>query len=350
MATRNTLMNAVLSATAALAVLTTPLHAQEIDNRSNVYGGVVDYFFDHDWNQEDDFGYMVGGELQVGDRWGAALERWRINSDVDTGPGEADADYTRLGMNYHLTPRGQWQPYLGFGLGYLDVDRKFPATGDQEDIAADFGVGVKRFFNDNFFFRGDAKLVHMSTPSNWDVAIGLSVGYAFGTKSRPAAPEPVVLDPDSDGDGVSDSRDRCPNTPRNLAVDDNGCPILDRSMISQELLVEFDFDQSVIKPEYYQEIADFAQFMMTYANTSVVIEGHTDSVGTDAYNQGLSERRATAVMNRLVNTHGISPSRLSAVGYGEARPVVPNTSSENRARNRRIMAEVSVEIETERQR
>jgi OOP family OmpA-OmpF porin len=350
MANRKTLMTAVIAATASLAVLTSPLHAQEIDNRSNVYGGVVDYFFDHGWNQEDEFGWLVGGELQVGDRWGASLERWGIKSDIDTGQGDTDVDYTRVGMNYHLTPKGQWQPYLGFGLGYLEVDPNVPALFDDEDAAVDFGVGVKRFFNDNFFIRGDAKLVHMSTPSNWDVALGLTVGYAFGPKPRPPAPEPVVVDPDSDGDGVLDSRDRCPNTPRNLAVDADGCPILDRSMMSQELLVEFDFDRSEIKPQYYPVIAEFAEFMMTYANTSVVIEGHTDSTGTDEYNQGLSERRATAVMNRLVNTHGIAASRLSAVGYGESRPVVNNNTSENRARNRRIMAEVSVEVETQRQR
>ena len=225
-----------------------------------------------------------------------------------------------------------------------------------KENAFDLGVGFKQFLNDNVFIRGDLKAVATTESNNLDTVVNLAFGYAFGSVSRRpvAASTPAAVTPeperDTDGDGVVDSRDRCANTPRNLAVDANGCPILDRSMMSQELLVEFDFDQAVIKQEYYQEIADFAQFMMTYANTAVVIEGHTDSVGTDQYNQGLSERRAQAVMNRLINTHGISPSRLSAVGYGEARPVVINDTAENRSRNRRIMAEVSVEIETERQR
>jgi OOP family OmpA-OmpF porin len=133
-------------------------------------------------------------------------------------------------------------------------------------------------------------------------------------------------------------------------VDANGCPILDRSQERQELLVEFDFDQAVVKPEFYDEIATFAEFLMTYSNTNAVIEGHTDSDGTEAYNQGLSERRANAVMNRLVSEHGIAASRLSAVGYGESRPVVENNNAANKQRNRRIEAEVSVQVETQRQR
>jgi OOP family OmpA-OmpF porin len=152
---------------------------------------------------------------------------------------------------------------------------------------------------------------------------------------------------------VVDSLDRCADTPRELAVDANGCPILETQQMSQRLLVNFDVDKSDIKPEFNDEIAEFAQFMTTYANTSVVIEGHTDSDGSDgsdAYNQALSERRAQAVMNHLVRNHGIAGSRLSAVGYGEGRPVSSNDSAANKANNRRIMAEVSVEVQEERRR
>jgi OOP family OmpA-OmpF porin len=69
---------------------------------------------------------------------------------------------------------------------------------------------------------------------------------------------------------------------------------------------------------------------------SVAIEGHADSTGPDAYNQKLSERRAKAVMAYLVNTVGIDPSRLTAVGYGESRPAYPNDTPENQAKNRRV--------------
>src|SRR5690606_24704241 len=201
----------------------------------------------------------------------------------------------------------------------------------------------------------DVKLIRVQDIHSWDQTVNLTFGYAFGSRSRTAAPvaaAPVAaaVDPDSDGDGVADSRDRCANTPRNLAVDANGCPILDRSQERQDLLVTFDFDQSLVKPEFYDEIETFAEFLRTYSNVNAVIEGHTDSDGTEAYNQGLSERRARAVMNRLINTHGIAASRLSAVGYGESRPVVENNSAANKERNRRIEAEVTVQVETQRQR
>src|SRR5690606_12525112 len=122
----------------------------------------------------------------------------------------------------------------------------------------------------------------------------------------------------------------------NLVVDTNGCPILESNMMRQQLLVNFDFDQAEIKPEFYVEIAEFAQFLQMYSNTNAIIEGHTDSDGADGYNQALSERRARAVMNRLINTHNIAASRLSAVGYGESRPVVENSTPANKLRNRRI--------------
>jgi OOP family OmpA-OmpF porin len=68
----------------------------------------------------------------------------------------------------------------------------------------------------------------------------------------------------------------------------------------------------------------------------VMIEGHADSTGPEAYNQKLSERRANAVMGYLVNSVGISKDRLTAVGYGESRPAYPNDTPENQAKNRRV--------------
>lgn len=338
-------------------LLQTSVQAQEYDTRPNVYAGGVYQFFDSEVNQDDDFGWQIGGEVPISERWGLSLEHWEVETDNDNGPGEADLKYTRLGGNFHLTQFGAWQPYLSAGIGYYRL-KEAGLTPDFDDNSFDFGVGVKRFIGDNFFLRGDAKMIRVQDINTWDQSVSLSIGYAFGPKTRAAAPVAAApapapapaADPDSDGDGVADSRDRCANTPRNLAVDANGCPIMDRSQERQDLLVNFDFDQAVVKPEFYDEIETFAEFLQTYSNTNAVIEGHTDSDGTEAYNQGLSERRAQAVMNRLVQAHGIPASRLSAVGYGEARPVVENNSTANKARNRRIEAEVTVQVETQRQR
>ncbi|MEO4048711.1 OmpA family protein [Pseudomonas sp. CAU 1711] len=164
-------------------------------------------------------------------------------------------------------------------------------------------------------------------------------------------------DGDQDGDGVHDRRDRCPDTPPNTPVHHNGCPlpvypdsapavepIVEVSEpIRVELDVKFDFDKSVVKEGSYGDIQSLAEFMKQYPQTSTVVEGHTDSIGTDAYNQGLSERRANAVRDLLVNQYGVSGDRVSSVGYGESRPVADNGTDEGRAINRRVEAAVEVQ-------
>jgi len=107
-----------------------------------------------------------------------------------------------------------------------------------------------------------------------------------------------------------------------------------------ELDVKFDFDKAQVKPESYGDIKNLADFLTQYPQTTTVVEGHTDSVGGDAYNQTLSERRANAVRDVLVNQYGVGSDRVNAVGYGETRPVADNASADGRAVNRRVEAEV----------
>ena len=107
-----------------------------------------------------------------------------------------------------------------------------------------------------------------------------------------------------------------------------------------ELDVKFDFDKAQVKQESYGDIKALADFMKQYPQTTTVVEGHTDSVGSDAYNQRLSERRAGAVRDVLVNQYGVESGRVQAVGYGESRPVADNATAEGRAINRRVEAEV----------
>lgn len=103
------------------------------------------------------------------------------------------------------------------------------------------------------------------------------------------------------------------------------------------LNILFDTDKSNIKPQYQSEVARAAAFLAQYPNSHAIVEGHTDSRASDAYNQALSERRAAATVAALVKDHGINPSRISAQGFGEARPVASNDTVEGRAQNRRVM-------------
>lgn len=113
--------------------------------------------------------------------------------------------------------------------------------------------------------------------------------------------------------------------------------------VQVELDVKFDFDKSVVKEGSFADIKSVADFMAQYPQTTTVVEGHTDSIGTDAYNQGLSERRANAVREVLVNQYGVAGERVNAVGYGESRPVADNATAEGRAINRRVEAEVEAQ-------
>jgi len=187
--------------------------------------------------------------------------------------------------------------------------------------------------------------------SSW-AAGGAVAGAVIGTLIC------YAQDGDEDGDGVFDRRDRCPGTPPNTRVHHNGCPIKEYASapsmapepepepmaeaIRVELDVKFDFDKAVVKEDSQGDIRSLADFMKQYPQTSTVVEGHTDSVGSDAYNQNLSERRANAVRDVLVNQHGIDSGRVSAVGYGESRPIADNDSDAGRALNRRVEAAVEV--------
>ncbi len=179
-----------------------------------------------------------------------------------------------------------------------------------------------------------------ATVKNGDIVFGnTSVAYdgedwatILSAYSLPVVEEVVVVAvecPDEDGDGICDDQDACPGTPKGVAVDERGCWAL-----ASEVL--FAFDKSVVKPEYYSFLNDTKKIFDDYPTMRVQIDGHTDSVGTDAYNQKLSERRANAVKNYLIDKVGIEASRLKSVGYGESRPAFPNDTAENRAKNRRV--------------
>ncbi len=148
------------------------------------------------------------------------------------------------------------------------------------------------------------------------------------------APPPVVvvaIPMDSDGDGVTDDLDKCPGTPKGEYVDANGCTL------KLALHINFDFDKSVIKPEFKTDLDQAAQFIRANPKVPYInIAGHTDSIGTEAYNQALSLRRAAAVRNALINDYGIPGDKLVATGYGETRPIADNHTKEGRYQNRRV--------------
>ena len=159
----------------------------------------------------------------------------------------------------------------------------------------------------------------------------------------PNTPAGVVVDKDgcpgcpadSDNDGVPDYLDKCPNTPAGATVDKDGCM---HEKITINLNVEFDTDKTVIKEQYIDGIKKVAAFMKEFPGTTAAIEGHTDNVGTAAYNERLSKNRADSVRQYLINNFGIKASRLTATGYGLTKPIASNNTEEGRHKNRRVEA------------
>ena len=117
-------------------------------------------------------------------------------------------------------------------------------------------------------------------------------------------------------------------------------PLVLEKAVTIDLEVLFETDKAVVKPEYYAKVAEVAEFMMQYPNTMTTIQGHTDSRGSDSYNQALSQRRVDAVREVLITRFQIGAERLKAIGYGELQPRASNDNAEGRQLNRRVVAVV----------
>lgn len=137
---------------------------------------------------------------------------------------------------------------------------------------------------------------------------------------------------DGDGDGVVDSKDKCPNTPAGTPVNNEGCDLAAEHVLHG---VRFEFDSARLTSESTSVLNDALEILKRNSDLQVEIAGHTDSSGPDSYNQGLSERRAKAVYDYLVDK-GANASNLSYKGYGESSPVADNATREGRSENRRV--------------
>ena len=111
-----------------------------------------------------------------------------------------------------------------------------------------------------------------------------------------------------------------------------------------KLLVEFDFNKAVVKPKYFKEIEKLTDVMKKYPDMQIVVEGHTDNIGSKQYNEKLSQKRAEAIKETMAKQFKIGSARIKAIGYGFAKPVASNKTKEGRQQNRRVEAAVEYVI------
>jgi OOP family OmpA-OmpF porin len=132
---------------------------------------------------------------------------------------------------------------------------------------------------------------------------------------------------------VTDDRDQCPGTPRGVAVDANGCP--QKGSITLEG-VTFDYNSAQLTAGSSTALDSIADGLKKYPRLKVELQGHTDNKGPDAYNLSLSQKRADAVREYLLDK-GIPSTQIAAKGYGEGQPIADNGTEDGRARNRRVV-------------
>ncbi|AZD20622.1 MULTISPECIES: OmpA family protein [Pseudomonas] len=170
---------------------------------------------------------------------------------------------------------------------------------------------------------------------------GVAAGYCW-----------VHGDGDEDGDGVPDSRDKCPGTPKGVQVDANGCPPEPVAVVEEVVVVKeetivirdvhFEFDSAKLTAADKAKLDTIATRLKQEAPSAQLrVTGHTDSVGSDAYNQRLSEKRARSVTEYLISAGVPRSSFVSVVGAGESQPVADNKTADGRAMNRRTEIKIN---------
>ena len=300
--------------------------------------------YDAEVGLDNDIGYVIGIGYDFTSRLSAEFSVMDLNPETKPKR-ELDQDLWKIDVLYGLDFNlGRFKPFVVSGLGNSNID-------GENDSIWDIGAGLRLPLNERWTWRTSIRNYYALGRDfeDQDFGIDTTLVYRFGgsRKSMASSNEPpregiqeVVAVADADRDGVPDANDLCSDTPRSYAVDKDGCPIAIEEVARVELLVNFDFDRSEVKEQYLPEIESVARFMEQYPDRVVELEGHTDSRGTDAYNLGLSQRRAEAVMAELVGRFGISPSRVSAKGFGESQPIESNDSAQGRAENRRVITVV----------
>lgn len=248
-------------------------------------------------------------------------------SEDGTGNQKIKGDTGSLTAQYHFGQAGvdSLRPYVEGGFGHqsrTNVQADGHSGRDQSTLAI-AGAGVKYYFTNNLYARAGVEADYALDNGKWDYAALVGLGVNFGGHAGAVAPAPTPA-------------------PAPEPVAEPEAPVA--QVVRVELDVKFDFDKAVVKPNSYGDVKNLADFMKQYPATHVEVAGHTDSVGPDAYNQKLSQRRADAVKQVLVKD-GVAPNRVTSVGYGESRPVADNATEAGRAINRRVEASVEAQAQ-----
>jgi len=351
-----------LKITLLAALISSPLAAETIEKtwEVGVFGEYIKSSTNKDnqidW-QQIEVGKGIGIDLEkiINEQWNARFEIAKDRYDIQNGN---DTDYgTRFGLDaiYKIEDSGL---YLFAGVKRFNNVKSYNAIN--------VGAGYSYQINSRFSFYSEAVVYRDVDYGYTDQGIKFGLKYAFdemkntAISSQPdqlevilapvenevitAAAVPAVLVIDNDNDGISDNKDNCKNTKINVTVDSKGCPLFLETAVDVDLNVAFETNSTQLKTASMSDIQRLADFMTEYKNTSVVIEGHSSAVGSAKYNLTLSQKRADAVKNVLINTFNIETSRLSSKGFGETQLISNGNTKIDHEANRRVVAKIEATI------
>ncbi|KIQ00765.1 MULTISPECIES: OmpA family protein [Pseudomonas] len=313
-----------LVAATSMGVLAQGQGAVEVEGFANRYFTDTQRDFAHDEGNlfGASVGYYLTDDVELALSYG---EYHDLRGEGAAGSKNIKGNLTDLKALYHFGQPGVGlRPYVSGGFGHQSIGDANKGGRDTSTLAI-AGAGAKYYFTEVLYARAGVEALYNIDKGDTEWQTGVGVGLNFGGSTRQVAqvtepaPEPVPAP----------------------------APVVEEApqVVRVELDVKFDFDKAAVKEESYGDIKSLADFMNQYPQTSTTVEGHTDSVGTDAYNQKLSERRANAVRDVLVNQYGVGANRVNSAGYGESRPVADNATEEGRAINRRVEAEVEAQAQ-----
>ncbi len=288
------------------------------------YVGATAGYYDLDGDRalSEDHNTVTAG-VQVGKY---LSDNFAVELGYGANIGHDDVDVLTLNAMVWLSNSDvtSWRPYVLFGANQYDFKDSTNLVLDHDDRSTQVmvGVGVGTQFDGGLEFRADLRGMAGHDEDGEDMGLQFSLNKVFGSKS--AAPAPVVA----------------PVTAPILAEPEPQAEPEVRT-ITVRLNVEFEFNKDTVLAIYGDQLDAIAAAMRAHDDIDLVLEGHTDSRGSDQYNMSLSDRRAAAVKAKLVADYGIPAARVSAVGYGETQPVASNETEEGRARNRRVVGEMS---------
>lgn len=240
-----------------------------------------------------------------------------------------------LGGRLHSVYTAFFDFYPYAGLGYQYHEMKPDNYKKSKDDAAFGELGLQRMLGKHFMLDvGYRHIITLDSDRFTDRQPYVALNAIFGQKKPvriPMEEEVLVILPEP----------KCVDVPVGARLDADGCPMVLTQEMRVTLHMEFEFNKTTVLEEYYPAIGEIAEKMVEYPDSTLLLEGHTDNIGLDSYNQNLSRSRAEAVMQVLVSVFEIDPSRIRTTGMGASQPIANNNTEEGRALNRRVEATIS---------